>query len=221
MSMWSGLCGKNGDMCLTLTNRLLIMWTNLSRWDEVALRGASKRQLLLGNHHHLGAGRIDVSGSNGSWATTRLYPWSTGGHGWSVLIITLANRWGEGRRRDEGQVIAQTNLLLCTFSVSVMEVLAHVCKCCCVCLCVCPVTDTPNLSWKQCTHSDCQYVQRVLFLGYTESNSHWMSCHAPATLRLEQVTRGRRRREKLLPVVLCIHPSAAQHMSREQEREWD
>ena len=109
------------------------MWTNLSRWDEVALRGASERQLLLGNHHHLGGGRIDMSGSDRSWATTRLYPWSTGGHGWSVLIVTLANRWGEGRRGDEGQVTAQANLLLCTFSVSAIEVLAHVYECCCVC----------------------------------------------------------------------------------------
>lgn len=65
----------------------------LSRWDEVALRGASERQLLLRNHHHLGAGRVDMSGSNRSWATTRLYPWSTGGHGWSVLVVTRSWLW--------------------------------------------------------------------------------------------------------------------------------
>lgn len=79
------LCGYNSKMCVILTNYL-------SRGDEVALRGASKRQLLLGDHHHLGAGRVDVSRSDRSWATTRLYPRSTGGHGWSVLIVTLENR---------------------------------------------------------------------------------------------------------------------------------
>lgn len=65
----------------------------LSRGDEVALRRASERQLLLGNHHHLGAGRVHVSGSDGSRATTCLYPWSSGGHGGSVLIVTLSRLW--------------------------------------------------------------------------------------------------------------------------------
>lgn len=32
--------------------------------DEVALRRASKRQLLLRYHHHLGAGLVDVGRSN-------------------------------------------------------------------------------------------------------------------------------------------------------------
>lgn len=73
-----------------LLSRRHIWGPVLSRGDEVALRGASKRQLLLGNHHHLGGGWVDMSRSDGSWAATRLYPWSTGGHGWSVLIVTLS-----------------------------------------------------------------------------------------------------------------------------------
>lgn len=86
------------EACCTACHRILLsrrhVWGPvLSRGDEVALRGASKRQLLLGDHHHLGARWVDVGRSNRSRATTCLYPWSTGGHGWSVLIVTLSWRW--------------------------------------------------------------------------------------------------------------------------------
>lgn len=92
--MHSMLYGQN-----VLKHQRLLLQTNLSRGDEVALRGASERQLLLGNHHHLRAGRVDMSGSDSSWATTRLYPCSTSGHGWSVLIVTLKNI--EGRKKEK------------------------------------------------------------------------------------------------------------------------
>lgn len=68
-------------------------------------------------------------------------------------------------------------------------------------------------------------VQHVQVLSYTESNLNYTECwisYLIALLKLARVKRGvDRRREKLLPVMLCIPPSAAQHMSREQEREWD
>lgn len=109
------------EACCTAGHRILLsrrhIWGPvLSRWDEVALRGASERQLLLGNHHHLGAGRIDMSGSDRSWATTRLYPWSTGGHGWSVLIVTLSWLWcrvhlwwrgGKNKRRGLSRAVGR------------------------------------------------------------------------------------------------------------------
>lgn len=87
---------------------------------------------------------------------------------------------------------------------------------------MCSVTD---LNSAGSTHCDCQYVQHVQVLSYTESNLNYTECwisYLIALLKLARVKRGvDRRREKLLPVMLCIPPSAAQHMSREQEREWD
>lgn len=120
-----------------LKNWWLLLWTNLSRGDKVALRGASKRQLLLGNHHHLGAGRVDMSGSDRSWTTTRLYPWSTGGHGWSVLIVSLKNI--KGRMKEEWWVHHRMHTQcwsVCKFSVSTMVVLTHVIKCCSIIACL-------------------------------------------------------------------------------------
>lgn len=111
-----------------LTKWWLHMCTNLSRGDEVALRRASERQLLLGNHHHLGTWRVYMR-SDGSWATTCLYPWSTGGHGWSVLIVALDNRWGKGG--EEWKVYQSTNepVLSCLFCVLMDIFLLHILKC--------------------------------------------------------------------------------------------
>jgi len=86
------------EACCTAGHRILLsrwhIWGPvLSRGDEVALRGASKRELLLGNHHHLGAGWVDMSGSNRSRPTTCLDSRSTGGHSRSVLIVTLSGLW--------------------------------------------------------------------------------------------------------------------------------
>lgn len=65
--------------------------THLSRGDEITLRGASERQWLLGYHHHLGTGWVDVSRSDSSRATARLDSGSTGGHCWAVWIVPLKN----------------------------------------------------------------------------------------------------------------------------------
>lgn len=86
------------EACCTTGHRILLSRRHkwgpvLSRGDEVALRRARERQLLLGNHHHLRVWRVDVSWSDGSWTTTCLYPRSTGGHGWSVLIVALSWLW--------------------------------------------------------------------------------------------------------------------------------
>lgn len=76
--------------CCTTGHRILLSRRHvlspvLSRWgDEVSLRRSSERQLLLGNHH----GWVDMSRCNRASATTCLYPWSTGGHGRSVRIVT-------------------------------------------------------------------------------------------------------------------------------------
>lgn len=113
---------------IVLKHQWLLLQTDLSRGDEVALRGASKRQLLLGNHHHLRAGWVDVSGSDSSWSTTRLYPCSTSGHGWSVLIVTLKKYIY--RREKEGKMMnaslkAHTCWPECNFGDSTMVVLRH------------------------------------------------------------------------------------------------
>lgn len=52
-------------------------------------------------------------------------------------------------------------------------------------------------------------------------NRHVSLRHSTGACVCACVLLGRGAREKLLPVTLCIHPSAAQHMSRKQERQWD
>lgn len=108
--------GSRIEACCTAGHRILLsrrhVWGPVlsRRGDEVALRGSSKRQLLLGQHHHLGAGRVDMSRSNRSGAATRLYSWSTSGHCWSVWIVTLSWlwcrvhlwRWGGGKHKRRG-----------------------------------------------------------------------------------------------------------------------
>lgn len=73
------------------------MATNLSLGDEIALRRASERELLLGNHHHLGTWWIDMSRSR---AATCLDSWSTGGHSRAAWIVTLRDR-EKAERKDE------------------------------------------------------------------------------------------------------------------------
>lgn len=82
--------------CCTTAHRILLsrrhVWGPVLPMgrDEVALRRASKRQLLPRYHHHLRAGLVDVGRSNGPWATAWLYSWSTGWHGWSVRKVCLS-----------------------------------------------------------------------------------------------------------------------------------
>lgn len=107
--------GSRIEARCTAGHRILLsrrhIWGPVLSWgDKVTLRGASKRQLLLGYHHHLGAGRVDVRRADSSWATTCLYPWSTSGHGWSVLIVALSWlrcrvhlwRWRGGKNKRGG-----------------------------------------------------------------------------------------------------------------------
>ena len=64
--------------CVCVREGVLVQY--LSRRDEVALWGACKGQLLLGDHHHLGASLVDVCRSHWPGSTTGLDPWSTAGH---------------------------------------------------------------------------------------------------------------------------------------------
>lgn len=131
------------------------MYPNLSRRDEVALRGARERQLLLGDHHHPGSGWVDVSRSNRSSATTCLYPRSTGGHGRSVLIITLENRWGgkmEGKK-DEEFMLAKATCSVWACSAFTIAILTHVLECNSIFACVGVCLITHSLSSMQCFHS--------------------------------------------------------------------
>lgn len=63
-----------------------------------------------------------MSGSNRSRATARLYPRRTGGHGGSVLIVTLQKR-REGKA-NEDRDLARVKLLVCALTVSIILVLA-------------------------------------------------------------------------------------------------
>lgn len=103
----------------TTGNRILLrrrhVWGPvLSGGDEITLRGAGERQWLLGYHHHLGTGWVDVSRSNSSRATACLDSGSTGGHCWAVWIVTLSWlrcrihlwRWcGKNKRRGLSRTV--------------------------------------------------------------------------------------------------------------------
>ena len=84
------------------------MW-HLSRGDEVALRGASKGQLLPRDHHHLGAGLVDVGGTHRTRPAAGLDPGGTGGHGGPVGIVGL-ERW---RGERNCQYISTVYLSVC------------------------------------------------------------------------------------------------------------
>lgn len=109
-------CAASACVCLLLQKS-----THLPRRNIVALSGG-KRDLLLRNHHHLGAGWVDMR-CNRSWPTT-WYPWSTGRYSWSVWIVTLKNQQQNTGRETEMRTAAQLFRLV-LFSLS--DVDYHMC----------------------------------------------------------------------------------------------
>lgn len=151
-----------------------------------------------------------------SRATTCLYPWTTGGHCRSALIVTLEEKvMGSGQ--DKKIYIGGLNLLPCEHIYCLNYGSRNPCVKMLLFFHWCASSDT-HLT------SDALIVTSIMYIKFGFWGQHSLhgseSCvSGPRWIKAKLTGEGRI--EKLLPAMLCIRPSAAQHMSREQEREWD